>query len=170
MKNCGSLLSLVVKKVWEIFNLYLTFHQIIYFILYLNLRYDESGRSFVYKANGTIFHPVHTQRLDEVIAGMSQCGAGFPRKDSVRYTEWKVRLTCLTYIDIVQNILLPSACARFRFGSILFVQDCSPIHTHHAVAEFFEDHPKFELLLWLRKGADLKCLEGNGSRTGCTIF
>lgn len=69
------------------------------------------------------------------------------------------RLTGLKYIEILENILLPSAYARFGLGPIRFVQDLSPIHTCHVVMEWFEEHPEFELLPWPPKGADFNPIE-----------
>jgi transposase len=63
------------------------------------------------------------------------------------------------YIDILENVLLPTAWARFGLGPIPVVQDLSPIHTSHAVGDWFADHPEFELLPWPPKGADLNPIE-----------
>lgn len=72
------------------------------------------------------------------------------------------RLTGEKYIDILEDVLIPTAYARFGHGidgPIRFVQDLSPIHTSNVVREWFEEHPEFELIPWPPKGADLNPIE-----------
>ena len=69
------------------------------------------------------------------------------------------RLTSEKYIQILDDVLLPTAWARFGLGPIRFIQDRSPIHTSHAVRDWFADRPEFELLPWPSKGVDLNPIE-----------
>ena len=69
------------------------------------------------------------------------------------------RLTSEKYIQILDDVLLPTAWARFGLGPIRFIQDRSPIHTSHSVRDWFADRPEFELLPWPSKGADLNPIE-----------
>ena len=56
------------------------------------------------------------------------------------------RLNTPQYLEVLDDVLVPTAYARFRLGPIRFVQDRSPIHTTNLVLEWFEDHPDFELI------------------------
>lgn len=69
------------------------------------------------------------------------------------------RLTSEKYVRILEDILLPTARARFAPGLIRFVQDRSSIHTSRAVTAWFANHPEFEVLPWPSKGADLNPIE-----------
>lgn len=123
---------------------------------------DESGRKFVYRTDGTRFQPGHTltlkrsgRRSVNVWGWFSSEGAGALHRVSGRLNSEK-------YIDILEDILVPTAYARFGHGingPIRFVQDLSPIHTANVVTEWFEDHPEFQLLPWPPKGADLNPIE-----------
>lgn len=60
------------------------------------------------------------------------------------------------YIDILETSLLPSvrAYALPEPHTIRLEQDRSPIHTSHAVRDWFGRHPEIELLDWPTKGCD----------------
>lgn len=123
------------------------------------LRSEECGRQFAYRTDGTRYQPCHTQSLKRsgrksvpVWGWFSSEGAGAIQRIEGRFTSEK-------YIQILEDVLLPTAWARFGLGPIRFVQDRSPIHTSHAVTDWFADHPEFELIPWPSKGADLNPIE-----------
>ena len=151
-------LSLIFIHDW--FKIYCYAIGFLYIIRHFN-RSEECGRQFVYRTNRTRFHPCHTQTLKRsgsgrksvpVWAWFSSQGAGAVHRNDGRLTAEK-------YISILDDVLLPTAWARFGLGPIRFVQFRSPIHTSHAVTAWFADHPEFELLPWPPRGADLNPIE-----------
>jgi hypothetical protein len=122
---------------------------------------EECGRSFVFRRNGTRYAPNHTKKIKRsgrksvpVWAWHSFDGAGkIHRIDG--------RLTSQQYIRILEDVLLPSAWARFGTDELIpFVQDCSTIHTSNMVMDWFNDEGvSFELLPWPPKGADMNPIE-----------
>ena len=110
----------------------------------------ESGRSFVYRVNGTRFMPGHTKiikksgRKSVPVWGWFSCdGAG----DLYRING---RLTGKQYVKILEDVLLPSAWARFGTDELIpFVQDRSVIHTSTIVMDWFaEEEVSFDVLPW----------------------
>lgn len=87
-----------------------------------------------------------------VWAWFSASGAG----DFVRI---EGKLTAVKYVRILQDVLLPSAQARFPGRRVKFIQDLSPIHTARVVQAWFRQHPEIELLPWPPKGADMNPIE-----------
>ena len=72
------------------------------------------------------------------------------------------RFTTAKYLEILENVFLPSLQQRnlpFPPGPIIFVQDRCPIHTAHAVQEWFRGREDVELFDWPSKGADLNPIE-----------
>ena len=63
------------------------------------------------------------------------------------------------YLNILQNVLLPSARQRFPEGPIKFIHDNSSIHRAHVVRDWFREHPEFDVLPWPPKGADMNPIE-----------
>ena len=71
------------------------------------------------------------------------------------------RLTSQQYIRILEDVLLPSAWARFGTDKLIpFVQDCLTIHSSNMVMNWFNDEGvSFELLPWPPKGTDMNPIE-----------
>lgn len=122
-------------------------------------RSNECGRTFVYRTNGSRFHPGHTQLIKESGRKTVPVWAWFSFDGPGAIHRIDGNLTGQKYVDILDNVLLPTAWARFGLGPIYFVQDRSPIHTSRVVADWFAEHPEFVLLPWPPKGADLNPIE-----------
>ncbi|OXU22882.1 hypothetical protein TSAR_007108 [Trichomalopsis sarcophagae] len=57
------------------------------------------------------------------------------------------RLNSETYVQILNDYLLPGVNARYPVNEPVFViEDNSPIHTARVVAEWYADHPKLQRL------------------------
>jgi hypothetical protein len=53
------------------------------------------------------------------------------------------------YVDILENILLPSILSKFPNSKVFFTQDQSPFHTSRIVQRWFRSHHStIELLPW----------------------
>jgi DDE superfamily endonuclease len=64
------------------------------------------------------------------------------------------------YLEILQNVFLPSISAKFPDQKVKFVQDQSPIHTSRVVKKWFIQHrDEIEVLPWPPKGADINPIE-----------
>lgn len=122
-------------------------------------RSQECGRSFVYRTNGTKFQPGHIQTVKRSGRQSASVWAWFSSEGAGEIHRIDGRMTAEKYVDMLDNVLLPTAWARFGLGPIRFVQDLSPIHTSKVVREWFLEHPEFEVLPWPPKGADLNPIE-----------
>ena len=149
-------LSLIFIHDW--FKIYCYAIGFLYIIRHFN-RSEECGQQFVYRTNGTRFHPCHTQTLKRSGRKSVPVWAWFSSQGAGAVHRIDGRLTAEKYISILDDVLLPTAWARFGLGPIRFVQFRSPIHTSHAVTAWFADHPEFELLPWPPRGADLNPIE-----------
>ena len=149
-------LSLILIHNW--FKIYCYAIGFLYIIRHFN-RLEECGRQFVYRTNGTRFHPCHTQTLKRSGRKSVPVWAWFSSQGAGAVHRIDGRLTAEKYISILDDVLLPTAWARLGLGPIRFVQFRSPIHTSHAVTAWFADHPEFELLPWPPKEADLNPIE-----------
>lgn len=71
------------------------------------------------------------------------------------------RLTGQKYIEMLQDVLLPSVEILLfpQEQPFYLVQDNSPIHTCHAVQEWFEQHPYITLLPHPPRSPDLNPIE-----------
>jgi len=70
-------------------------------------------------------------------------------------------MDALEYIDILENVLLPSVCRIYSKGDMptfRLVQDNSAVHTAHIVQEL-PKHPEIEVLDWPAKSPDLNLIE-----------
>lgn len=114
---------------------------------------------FVYRTNGTRFQPGHTQTIQRSGRKSIPVWAWFSAEGAGAIHKFTGRLTGEKYVQILEDVLVPSAYARFGLGPIRFVQDRSPIHTSRVVTEWFEDHQEFDLLPWPAKGSDLNPIE-----------
>lgn len=67
------------------------------------------------------------------------------------------RFTARDYVQVLQDILLPSVRAMAIPDSdrVIFVQDRSPKHTAQLVTQWFEEQPEFVVLDWPSEGCDL---------------
>ncbi len=63
------------------------------------------------------------------------------------------------YLEILQNVLLPSIRRRFPDGRVNFIHDNSPIHTALVIRAWFRQHPEIRVLPWPPKGADMNPIE-----------
>ena len=124
-------------------------------------RSEECGRSYVYRVNGTRFQPGHTKSIKRSGRTSVPVWAWFSCSGAGAITRIEGRLTAQKYKKILEDILMPTAWARFGTDErIPFVQDLSSIHESIAVQEWFEDEGvSFELLPWPPKGADMNPIE-----------
>jgi hypothetical protein len=77
------------------------------------------------------------------------------------------RLTGQQYVRIIEDVLLPSAWARFGTDELIpFVQDRSTIHTSTIVTDWFaEEGVSFDVVPWPPKGADMNPIENVWAET-----
>lgn len=71
-------------------------------------------------------------------------------------------MDALEYIDILENVLLPSVrkiYSKDDMPTFRLVQDNSAVHTAHVVQEWFAQHPEIEVLDWPAKSPDLNLIE-----------
>ena len=114
---------------------------------------------FVYRKDGTRFDKNNVQIYDSsgrktvpVWAWISADGAGDIVCIEGTFNKEK-------YIDILENVLLPSIRNRFPNRPVRFIQDLSPIHTARVVRSWFQEHPEITVLPWPPKGADMNPIE-----------
>ena len=72
------------------------------------------------------------------------------------------RLTAADYVDILEDVLLPTVRALFADEDTFHVylcQDNSPIHTARVVRDWFVRHPEVTLLDWPTRSPDLNPIE-----------
>ena len=72
------------------------------------------------------------------------------------------RFNAERYIDVLNNFFLASFSASthpFPPGPVYFVNDRCPVHQARVVQQWFQEHPRFELLPWPSKGADCNPIE-----------
>lgn len=72
------------------------------------------------------------------------------------------RLTAADYVDILEDVLLPTVRALFADEDELHVylcQDNSPIHTARVVRDWFVRHPEVTFLDWPPRSPDLNPIE-----------
>ena len=124
-------------------------------------RSDECGRVFVYRKNGTRFDADHIQIKDTsgrmtvpVWGWFSAGGAGDFVRIAGKFNKEK-------YLEILQNVLLPSIQARFPNQQVRFIHDLSPIHQAIVIRSWFREHPEIAALPWPPKGADLNPIENH---------
>lgn len=135
---------------------------LVYFVVFSTIclsRSDECGRIFVYRRDGTRFDKNHFQVTHQsgrktvpVWAWFSASGAGDFVQIDGRFVKEK-------YLDILNNILLPSIERRFPNRRVKFIQDNSPIHKAIVVRQWFREHPNIQVLPWPPKGADMNPIE-----------
>ena len=63
------------------------------------------------------------------------------------------------YLEILQNVLLPSIQDRFPNQQVRFIHDLSPIH--QVIRSWFREQPEITALPWPPKGADLNPIENH---------
>jgi len=69
------------------------------------------------------------------------------------------RLNAHQYIDILQDVMLPTVRQQYPDGDILFVQDNCSIHRTRIVEDWFDDHPEIIRIAWPAKSPDLNPIE-----------
>jgi hypothetical protein len=70
------------------------------------------------------------------------------------------RLTSHVYINLLQNVMVPSATNLFPENYYVFQQDNCPVHTANIVSEWFTDND-ISLLNWPSRSPDLNPMEKN---------
>lgn len=63
------------------------------------------------------------------------------------------------YLDILNNVLLPSIGRRFPNTRVKFIHDNSPIHKAIIIREWLQNHPEIQVIPWPPKGADMNPIE-----------
>ncbi|OXU17219.1 hypothetical protein TSAR_001671, partial [Trichomalopsis sarcophagae] len=75
------------------------------------------------------------------------------------------RLNSQTYVEILNNYLLPGVNARYPGNEPVYViEDNSPIHTAVVVREWYAAHPKLQRLNHPSRSADLNYIENMWDR------
>lgn len=69
------------------------------------------------------------------------------------------RFSALDYVQVLEDVMLPSVRVIYPDGPILFVQDNSPIHTARIVREWFADHNEIINIQWPARSPDLNPIE-----------
>lgn len=117
---------------------------IAHFYLISNGRYDEGN--------------VASRRSGRITGGvwgwMAWSGVG-------ELTEIEHRLTAQTYVEILEEVMLPSVRALLipEGENFYMLQNKSPIHTARIVQDWFAAHPEITLLHWPPRSPDLNPIE-----------
>ena len=122
-------------------------------------RSDECGRVFAYRKNGTRFDRENIQATHNSGRKTVPVWAWFSADGGGDFVRIQGRFNSEKYLNILQNVLLPSARQRFPEGPIRFIHDNSSIHRAHVVRDWFREHPEFDVLPWPPKGADMNPIE-----------
>lgn len=72
------------------------------------------------------------------------------------------RMNSRDYVGILENVMLPTARARFpvdRYPEIVFMQDGSAVHTSRETMAWFDEHPDIRLINWPSESPDLNPIE-----------
>lgn len=115
----------------------------------------------MYRVNGTRFMPGHTKTIKRSGRRSIPVWAWFSCDGAGDLYHINGRLTGKQYVRILEDVLLPSAWARFGADALIpFVQDRSAIHTSTIVTDWFdEEGVSFHVLPWPPKGAGMNPIE-----------
>lgn len=69
------------------------------------------------------------------------------------------KMTAADYVDILENVMVPSVNALLPGIPITFVQDNSSVHNARIVQSWFERHPEIRKIQWPAKSPDLNPIE-----------
>ena len=109
---------------------------------------DECGRVFVYRKDGTRFDRAHIQMIHNSGRKSVPVWAWFSADGGGDFVRINGRFNKEKYLEILQNVLLPSIRQRFPDGSVNFIHDNSPIPSvpsHSAsLSHGFRSTRKFE--------------------------
>ena len=125
----------------------------------IHIRSDLSGKVIVYRPNGCRFD-------DKYIKTIRRCGrktvsvwGWFSSEGAGVLHRIEGTLNGSQYLDILDDVLLPSARERYPDGKIRLVHDKSSIHQCKIVKNWIKDHPDIEELPWPPKGCDMNPIE-----------
>lgn len=100
----------------------------------------------VWRQSGTRYAHENIQRVGRsgrICLSMWGCmnhdGPGF-------LVDTPTRMSAHDYLNILQNQFIPSYRARYPEGSIILVQDNSPVHTGRVVKDWLRNQPDIELI------------------------
>ncbi len=122
-------------------------------------RSDECGRIFAYRKKGTRFARENVQAVHNSGRKTVPVWAWFSADGGGDFVRIQGRFNSEKYLDILQNVFLPSVRQRFPDGRFRFIHDNSSIHRAHIVRAWFREHPEIEVLPWPPKGADINPIE-----------
>ena len=120
---------------------------------------NECGRVFVYRKDGTRFDRAHIQMIHNSGRKSVPVWAWFSADGGGDFVRINGRFNKEKYLEILQNVLLPSIIQRFPDGRVNFIHDNSPIHTARVIKSWFQEHPEILVLPWPPKGADMNSIE-----------
>lgn len=129
---------------------------------------DEKVFSTVESSPRQCWRPRDSSYLPQNIAEIKKCG-----RRTVSFWGWmwgygpgelvkiEGQLTGLKYIEILENVLLPTV-RKMAIPEPLpfkYVQDNSSVHQCKVVKDWFKDHPEIEVIDWPTKGCDMNPIE-----------
>lgn len=125
---------------------------------------EENAKKIVWRLNGTRYdrHYIepkrHSGRITAAYWGwMSADGPG-------EICRVSPRMNAEEYVDVLENILLPSVRLLYPDGPITLVQDNSSVHTSRLVRDWFSNNPEINSLPWPAKSPDLNPIENLWAR------
>jgi len=73
--------------------------------------------------------------------------------------EVPVRMNAAEYLDVLENVMLPTVRNLLPGARITFVQDNSAVHRARIVEDWFQNHPEIRRIQWPARSPDLNPIE-----------
>ena len=121
---------------------------------------DAEGRTILYRERGTRYHPQHVQRTQHSGRVAAQFWGYITAAGPGELVTVPNHMNSDDYIDVLQNVLLPSLQANFpEQNEFLFMHDNSSVHTSHKTQRWLQEHPEIVCIEWPPRSPDCNPME-----------
>jgi transposase len=118
---------------------------------------SASGNIRVYRPQNVRYEERYVNQVENRKFSVNMWGCISARGSGV-LCHIEERLTSHVYINLLQNVMVPSATNLFPENDYVFQQDNCPVHTANIVSEWFTDND-ISLLNWPSRSPDLNPME-----------